>query len=88
MDRHPDATNTTTPQFCMRGLVYMCGSTDPAKCLGTGQIHQGFTFNASDGSLRSTMCKSARYQCLVAMPGERARGGDCEQAGGWRQVLV
>ena len=90
MDRHPDATNTTTPQFCIRGLVYMCGSTDPAKCLGTGKIHQGFLFNATDGTLRSTMCKSPRHQCLLAALGERASAGDCEEAvaGGWRKVRV
>lgn len=91
MDRHPDATNTSTPQFCIRGLVYICGSTDPAECLGTGSIHQGFLFNATDGTLRSTMCKSSRHQCLLAAPGERAWAGDCAEkalAGGWRKIRV
>merc|ERR1711924_450311 len=80
MDEQPDATNTTLPQFCMRGRAYMCGwSADimGTKCLGpaTSAIHQGFLLNVTDGSMRNSRCRSARWQCLRVPPSSSGAAG-------------
>ena len=97
MDEHPDAENTTLPQFCMRGRAYICGwSADitGTKCLGpaSSPIHQGFMLNGTDGTLRNSRCRSAHWQCLRVpasmgrSAGARAAMGSCDGAGGWKRV--
>ena len=97
MDEHPDSENKSLPQFCKRGRAYMCGwSEDVAgkKCLGPAgsMIHQGFLVNLTDGTMRSSRCKSPQWQCLRVPPrkdgaaGERAVMGQCDGAGEWHKV--
>jgi len=85
MDRHPDGNHTSRAQFCVRGRAYLCGPS-VTQCIASGPDGQGFTFNATDGSLRSTQCASPHYMCIVAATaGARAAMGDCSAPGasGW-----
>ena len=81
LDQHPDADNTTLPQFCRRGRDYL----NPD--LGTGRLRQGYVLNTTDGTLRSSVCRV--FACLLAgPPGERATSGQChgDGASGWEAV--
>jgi hypothetical protein len=95
MDEHPDSTNTTLPQFCMRGTAYMCSAGPDitgAHCLGprSSPIHQGFVLNTTDGTIRSTKCRSPHFKCLRVPPqhNTRAAMGMCDGSGGWKPLYV
>ena len=75
LDEHADGPSTTNRTgWCIRGTVYL-NPEQPA-----GEHYQGFAFDPSSGSLRSSVCVG--LQCLIAPPNGTAAHTTMNMAGG------